>query len=57
MKDLLDALDPEIRAHAARCSCQVTFRFGNQGMLTSQQALILPIGSLRLKMAEHPCFC
>ena len=51
VKELLDALDPEIRAHAARCSCQVTFRFGNQGMLTSQQALILPIGDLRLKIA------
>ena len=49
--DLLRNLDPEIRTHAARCKCQVTFRFGNSGMLTSQQALILPIGDLRLKIA------
>ena len=48
---LIRSLDEDSRAKLSRCSCQITFKFGNQGTLTSQQALIVPIGQLRLKVA------
>ena len=51
---LIDHLDPQIRNKIRRCPCKITFRFGNQGLLTSSQALVLPIGSLRLKVAVVP---
>ena len=49
--ELLQGLVPEVRKHVSRCSCNITFRFGNHGTLTSKHALIVPVGSLQLKIA------
>eukprot|EP00435_Cladocopium_sp_Y103_P068450 s167_g31.t1 len=49
--DLLKGLHDEIRKRVFRCKCSVTFRFGNQGTLESQYALVLPVGKLGLKIA------
>ena len=54
VKDLLDSLEPVIRKKVSRCPCQVTFRFGNLSTLQSQQALVIPIGNLNLKVAVVP---
>ena len=51
VKCLIRSLDEETRARLSRCPCQVTFKFGNQGTLTSSQAIVVPIGHLRLKIA------
>ena len=51
---LIRSLDEEVRAKLSRCPCQITFKFGNQGTLTSQQALVVPVGKLRLKIAIVP---
>ena len=48
---LIRSLDKDIRNQLSRCKCQITFKFGNQSILTSQQALVVPIGSLKLKIA------
>ena len=49
--DLIESLCPANRKHLTCGECKVTFRFGNQGTLQSQQAIIIPIGRLRLKIA------
>ena len=54
LPDLLQQLCPEVRRQVRRCRCEVTFRFGNQGTLDSQQALVIPIGKLGLKIAIVP---
>lgn len=54
VKDLLNSLDPSVRKMVSRCPCQVTFRFGNLSTLQSQQALVIPIGRLNLKVAVVP---
>ncbi len=54
VKDLLNSLDPVVRKKVSRCPCQVTFRFGNLSTLQSQQALVIPIGNLNLKVAVVP---
>ena len=46
VKCLIQSLDEETRARLSRCPCQVTFKFGNQGTLTSSQAIVVPIGHL-----------
>ena len=51
VKCLIQSLSEEVRARLTRCPCQVTFKFGNQGTLTSSQAIVVPIGSLKLKIA------
>ena len=51
VKCLIQSLDEETRARLSRCPCQVTFKFGNQGTLTSSQAIVVPIGQLKLKIA------
>ena len=51
---LLEGLHPDVRQRARRCSCNITFRFGNQGTLDSQHALVIPIGQLGLKIAIVP---
>ena len=51
---LIRSLDEEVRAKLGRCPCQITFKFGNQGTLTSQHALVVPVGKLRLKIAIVP---
>ena len=52
--ELLNSLDPSIRSQVTRCPCVVTFRFGNHGILQSQQALVVPIAGLLLKVAVVP---
>ena len=47
--ELLNSLDPSIRSQETRCPCVVTFRFGNHGILQSQQALVVPISGLLLQ--------
>ena len=51
VKGLIQSLDEETRSQLSRCPCEVTFKFGNQGTLTSSQAIVVPIGKLRLKIA------
>ena len=52
--ELIQSLDASIRQRLSRCPCNITFRFGNQATLTSRQALVVPIGSLKLKIAVVP---
>jgi hypothetical protein len=51
---LLKGLSPEARQTVRRCPCKLTFRFGNQGVLQSEQALVIPIHGLLLKVAVVP---
>ena len=51
---MLSGLDPSIRKSVSRCPCNVTFRFGNHGILQSQQAIVVPIHGLLLKIAVVP---
>eukprot|EP00435_Cladocopium_sp_Y103_P018806 s1370_g4.t1 len=52
--DLIQSLHPNIRKKLSRCPCNVTFRFGNHGTLKSEQALVVPLPSLLLKVAIVP---
>lgn len=52
--DLLKSFDPSIREKLRRCPCQMQFRFGNQGVLCSEQALLVPVGQLVVKIAIVP---
>ena len=54
VKSLICSLDQPLRERLTRCKCQITFRFGNQGTLTSNQAIVVPIGNLLLKIAVVP---
>ena len=55
VQELLDALDPKARSQCYRTPCVVNFRFGNQGLLTSQWALVIPLNEkLHLKVAVVP---
>ena len=54
VKGLLDGLSPEARKSVQRCPCKITFRFGNQGTLQSEHALVVPIHGLLLKIAVVP---
>ena len=49
--DLLRQLHPRVREQVKRCQCTITFRFGNQGTLESEHAIVIPIGNLGLKIA------
>ncbi|CAL1136285.1 unnamed protein product [Cladocopium goreaui] len=49
--ELLRSLHPKVRNKVQRCKCSVTFRFGNQGLLDSNHAIVIPIGNLGLKIA------
>ena len=51
---LASFLSPDIRKQVKRCACQMVFRFGNQGTLQSNHALVLPIGQVWLKVAIVP---
>lgn len=55
VQELLEALHPEVKAKCYRTPCVINFRFGNQGMLASQWALVIPLNpSLHLKVAVVP---
>ena len=51
---LISGLHPSVRERTRRYQCKITFRFGNQGTLDSQQAIVIPIGRLGLKIAIVP---
>ena len=48
ISDFLKHLRDDVRKTVSRSPCDVTFRFGNQGTLRSEQALVLPLGELHL---------
>ena len=52
--DLINNLQPHVRSKVSRCACNLTFRFGNQGLLHSEYALVVPIHGCRLKVAVVP---
>ena len=55
VQELLEALHPEVKAKCYRTPCVINFRFGNQGMLASQWALVIPLNpSLHLKVPVVP---
>ena len=51
---LLSGLDESIKQHVTRIQCEITFKFGNEGTLQSQHAMVVPIGQFRLKIAIVP---
>ena len=51
LASLINGLEPQVRAKLKRCPCNITFRFGNEGTLTSKQALVVPVGNRLLKIA------
>lgn len=52
LKELMKSLPPEILQHCYRTPCVIHFRFGNQGILSSEWAFVLPISkTLHLKVA------
>ena len=52
--DLIAGFDPKIQQKLQRTKCSITFRFGNQGTLDANQALVVPLGSLLLQIAIVP---
>ena len=56
LPSFLEGLPKEVRSQLSRTSCDITFRFGNQGTLDSSQALVIPLKSigLGLKIAVVP---
>ena len=52
--DLIRSLDESIRKQLSRCPCHIVFKFGNQSTLTSEEALVVPLGHLKLKIAIVP---
>lgn len=51
LASLINGLEPQVRAKLRRCPCRIIFRFGNEGTLTSEQALVVPVGTKILKIA------
>eukprot|EP00435_Cladocopium_sp_Y103_P026541 s2495_g6.t1 len=54
VSELIQSLDEDTRSQLSRCPCKITFRFGNQATLSSSQALVIPIGKMKLKVAIVP---
>ena len=54
VEELMQSLPKEVQQKLSRCPCKMQFRFGNQGILSSEHALVLPIGELRVKVAIVP---
>ena len=53
--ELIRHLHPSIQSQLYRCPCHVNFRFGNQAILRSQEALVIPLSSqLHLTVAVVP---
>ena len=48
---LLQSLQPEVKSRVTRCTCDVTFRFGNLSTLEAKHALVIPVGYLNLRVA------
>ncbi len=54
LSELMNSFDQKIQDQLQRCPCKMQFRFGNQGILSSTQALVVPIGPLKVKIAIVP---
>lgn len=54
VKDLIQNLQPHVKQNISRCPCKIAFRFGNHGILESNQALVVPICGYKLKIAIVP---
>ncbi len=54
VESLLHSLSSEVRKRVTRSKCKVTFRFGNLSTLEAHHALVIPIGSLNLRVAIVP---
>ena len=54
VKSFLQHVNPNIRRQIQRCPCDVVFRFGNQGTLKSEQAMVVPVCGFHLKIAIVP---
>ena len=54
VKDLMNNLQPHVREKLTRCPCKIAFRFGNHGVLESEQALVVPMFGYKLKIAIVP---
>ena len=54
LPELIRSLDADTQKQLTRCPCHVTFRFGNEATLSSNQALVIPLGKLLLKVAIVP---
>ena len=54
LPELMNSFDSHVRDQLQRCPCKMHFRFGNQGVLSSNQALVVPIGPLKVKIAIVP---
>ena len=51
VKGFLKALSPEVKKQIQRTSCDIMFRFGNQGTLQAVHALVVPLAGMKLKIA------
>ena len=54
VQGLLNGLNSHARKLVRRCPCSITFRFGNQGTLQSEHALVLPVFGMWLRIAIVP---
>ena len=54
LRELMQGLSSKVQDQLQRCPCRMHFRFGNQGVLSSSHALVVPIGGLKLKIAIVP---
>lgn len=48
LSSFLNSLNAEIRDRLSRTACNITFRFGNSGTLTSRHAIIIPLKNINL---------
>ena len=51
VSSFLKNLDPEVRQQVQRTSCEIKFRFGNQGTLKAAHAIVVPLAGMKLKIA------
>ena len=45
---LIESFPADVRRQLSRTTCEITFRFGNQGTLDSHHARVIPLKSKRL---------
>ena len=54
VQSFLQNLETSVKNRVKRCKCDVVFRFGNQGTLKSEHAMMVPVFGLGLKIAVVP---
>ena len=54
VSSFLQSVHAYVKKSIRRCPCDVTFRFGNQGTLKSEHAMVVPVCGLDLKIAVVP---